>query len=83
MSMKCYGYEDDDRDRPLLLREVTLLVDPNTLRRLARFFNECADQIEGAGSDWEHEHYSERFPEEEIASDIIVFNAAREADGNG
>ena len=56
--MKLFGYrQNSSPDSPESLSEVTLVSNPEKLRKLAKFLQQCADEIEQQGDDWEHEHF--------------------------
>ena len=56
--MKLFGYsENNPTNSPVLFNEITLVSNPEKLRELAKFLQQCADEIEQQGEDWEHEHF--------------------------
>lgn len=57
------------------MEEVTVQANMTTLRLLATFFSECADEME-ADVDWEHAHFQEFLDssnQDSVAVDLIVF----------
>ena len=57
--MKLYGYTEkshETQESPELLAEVTFVVNPDELRKIAEFFNQKAKEIEELGTDFGHEH---------------------------
>ena len=72
--MKAFGYEVDS-DKLLKLNEVTLQCDSEELRSLAKFFEECADEMD-ACEHWEHEHFPNELGSVDQPS-VIVFRAIK------
>jgi hypothetical protein len=71
--MKCYGYSKNNNNL-LYLSEVTVQADPSSLRELAKFIYECANEIE-LDDDWEHEHFVDASSDNQNSeTDFIVFN---------
>ena len=62
--MKLHGYAETDRPTseivPETLAEVTLVASPEELRRIARFLEYCADEMEHMGSTYDHVRLSDR-----------------------
>lgn len=56
--MKCYGYSTENTEKLLEMAEITLQADPQLLRVLANFMNDCADKIESCNK-WEHGHFKD------------------------
>jgi hypothetical protein len=76
--MKLYGYkfqeppiEDIEIDE---LSDVTLAAKPDELRRIARFLEVAADEMERMGKDYSHEHLSDRDASFIDSPQLIVFN---------
>lgn len=58
--MWLFGYpEGSDDDLPLKLQEVTIAADAGTLRRIARFLEYSAVQMEKYGPAFGHEHLAD------------------------
>lgn len=62
--MKVHGYAKEEHDVenliPSELTEITLVASPDELRRIAKFLNHCASEIESSGKSWCHEHLSDK-----------------------
>jgi len=58
---KFYGYSrDSNEDIPTELKEVSVLADPELLKRLGQFFLSCASEIEvDKNLKWEHKHFQD------------------------
>ncbi|MCX2803372.1 hypothetical protein SAMN05660479_03337 [Microbulbifer thermotolerans] len=71
--MRAFGYESGG-DKLLTISEVTLQASPEELRKLAKFVEKCAAEMD-EDENWEHEHYSEYVGVENssIECDLIVF----------
>ena len=69
--MKIYGRNQTDESDLAILRQVTIVAEPDILRELASFLYRCADGIEERGDGWEHEEFE---ISESVAPDIVVFN---------
>jgi len=72
-----YGYpvDQDDLERPVNLREVTLCVSPSALREIAQFILASADELEQLGTKFGHRHiqdWSKSWPID--SPDLIVYN---------
>ena len=76
--MKLYGYTEEELDkdgpRPLQLTEVTVVSNPETLRKIAQFLNAKADDIEKKGKAFEHEHICDADLSFSNEPQIIVWN---------
>ncbi len=74
--LRAYGYprNDDVRESPLELSEVTFSASPELLRELAKFLEEAAAQIaDGA----QHVHLRDQWSDwQEAGADLIVFRSA-------
>ena len=55
------------------MEEASIAAEPNELRKLANFILDCAEQIESEVG-FDHEHFRDRYPEEEHKSDFVVLN---------
>ena len=80
-SMKIFGYErveiidgDDEFDEGSLeLKEITLMVNPHTLRTIAQFFLKTAELMDEHGQTFGHEHYQDFIDKEFYdGTDIII-----------
>lgn len=76
--MKIHGSADEGRaiedDSPAELAEITLVATPEELRRIAKFLESCAEEIDARGKAWEHEHLSDKDRSFESSPHIVVFN---------
>jgi hypothetical protein len=70
--VKIYGKTDFKSEHPEHLKEVTLVVTRNEVLDLARFFSECADEM-NLNPDWEHKHLRDFLSKNSPKSDIVVF----------
>ncbi len=60
MALEIFGYlQNSDAETPARLEEATFRADPQELRTIAKFFNQCADLIETHASAFGHEHLSD------------------------
>ncbi|MFZ6639911.1 Imm32 family immunity protein [Undibacterium sp. TC4M20W] len=61
--MKIYGYKNTELASedivPDELAEITLVASVQELRKIARFINSAADDMERDNSNWEHRHLSD------------------------
>ncbi len=58
--MRGFGYiKDTDSETPLELKEVTIQAEPQTLRDMARFLLDVAEQMETYGKGFDHEHFED------------------------
>jgi len=71
--MKLYGYTEDNPDRIFELSEITIQAPPRELRILAKFINQCADEME-EHDNWDHEHLRDNFIDIDGEVDIVVFS---------
>lgn len=80
--MKIYGYTDEGREaeeaKPLELAEITLVANPNELRLIAQFLENSARGMEERGTQWEHEHLSDKYRQFENSPHFVVFNPEAE-----
>jgi len=78
--MKLYGYTEEelekDEPRPLHLTEITIGSNPDELRKIAKFLNDKADDIEELKDGFEHEHICDADSSFEGEPHIIVWNDA-------
>jgi len=77
--MKLYGYTEkshETQESPELLTEVTFVVNPNELRKIANFFNQKAKEIEELGADFGHEHLADKVDGFDDCPQIIVYKNA-------
>lgn len=77
--MKLFGYTEisyENTEVPESLTEVTFVVNPEELRKMAKFFNKIAQEIETNGTDFEHGHLSDTGDGFLDAPRIIVYNDA-------
>ena len=58
------------------LCSITVAANPDELRRIARFFEQAATDIENHGTDFEHEHLIDNQEGFDENSDIQIYNAA-------
>jgi hypothetical protein len=76
--VKIHGYADEGRAIgdvvPAELAEITIVATPAELRRIAKFLESCANEMEARGKTWEHEHLSDRDHLFEGSPHFVVFN---------
>ncbi|QKE63330.1 hypothetical protein HNE05_08120 [Aquipseudomonas campi] len=76
--MEIHGYAKEERDTenliPAELVEITLVASANELRRIAKFLERCADNIEKYGKSWGHEHLSDQDKSFGNSPHFVVFN---------
>lgn len=76
--MKIHGYTDEGLEIeevvPAELAEITLVANPEELRRIARFLESCAVGMEARGKSWEHEHLSDKDRYFKDSPHFVVFN---------
>lgn len=79
--MKIHGYKDEgltiDQIEPYELAEITLEATPEELREIASFLRTAADDMERLGSNYDHQHLSDKKPGFEKSPHLVVFNANR------
>ena len=76
--MKLYGYENKYEDGFIKLDGVTIIAEPEFLRKIAEFIFDSADAIEKYGNDYDHEHlqdYLKKEGETWDKPDIIIGNS--------
>ncbi len=77
--MKLYGYTEksiETQESPEALAEVTFVVNPEELRKIANFFTKKAKEIEELGTDFEHEHLADKEDGFDNCPQLIVYNDA-------
>lgn len=76
--MNIHGYaavaREMEQPGPSELAEITLVANPNELRRIAKFLLDCANGMEAHGSSWEHEHLADRDRSFSNSPHFVVFN---------
>jgi hypothetical protein len=74
--MKLYGYADTglppEQVVPAALAEITLCATPLELRRMAKFLESCASEMERMGAAYDHVHLSDRLKEFEASPHFVV-----------
>jgi hypothetical protein len=69
MNIKIFGYEIDKSNKLLEMKEVTIAGDAHTFLALAKFFQQCATEIQ-TESHWEHLHLRDGVEPEIVAYNI-------------
>jgi hypothetical protein len=76
--MKIYGYKDEglapEEIQSERLAEITLVATPEELRKISRFIESVADEIEQWGRGFSHEHLADKQPGFEGSPHFVVFN---------
>lgn len=74
--MRVFGYpkEEYEEQYSIELSDVTVAASPDELRKLAKFFEEAAIDIEKHGTDFEHEHLQDNQEGFDGSPDIQIFN---------
>ena len=76
--MKIHGYATEEQSVenliPSELAEITLVATPEELRRIAKFLEHCASEIEECGKSWGHEHLSDIDKHFQNSPHFVVFN---------
>lgn len=76
--MKIHGYVDEGLNPedivPAELAEIAMVATPEELRRIARFFEYCANGMEARGRSWGHAHLSDKDVYFAGAPHLVVFN---------
>ena len=72
MTTKCFGYKKGDEDLKKF-NEITIQSNPRSLIILSDFFKKCAEKIE-KDNDWEHEHFNDFLPDNDLDFDLIIYN---------
>ncbi len=74
--MHIHGYEDTGDTAgtvaPVLLAEVTLNASAEELRAIARFLDDCADQMDRMGERFHHLHLADRLTEFAASPHFVV-----------
>ena len=64
--MKLYGYSIEEAKNeeimPHELAEITLVANPEELRKMATFLSSAANNMESMGKTFSHEHLSDKIP---------------------
>ncbi len=78
VTVKIHGYADEglkfEEIVPSELAEITLVANPEELRRIAKFLENCANGMETRGKSWEHEHLCDRDSYFQDSPHFVVFN---------
>ncbi len=71
-----YGYDSRTINEYGLkqMREISLAARPDALRELARFLDQCADELETAASSHWHRHAPSSL-QRDVGCDVIVLNS--------
>jgi hypothetical protein len=76
--MKIYGYKDEglaiEEIQSEELAEITLVATPEELRKISRFIESAANEIEQWGRGFSHEHLSDKQPGFKNSPHFVVFN---------
>lgn len=76
--MKLYGYKNEglsiEEIEPQELAEITLVANPAELRKIAKFMEFTADEMEKSGKNFEHVHLSDKLPEFQNSPHFVIFN---------
>jgi hypothetical protein len=76
--MKIYGYKDEGQRPedivPSELAEITLEATADELRKIAKFIEAAAEEMEKRGKSYSHEHLSDKFREFRTSPHFVVFN---------
>ncbi len=76
--MKLFGYSATEPNIenvvPSELAEISLVADPAELRAIASFLQAAADGMEKYGTNWEHEHLSDKHKEFKSSPHFVIFN---------
>jgi hypothetical protein len=76
--MKIYGYKDEGLSPedivPSELAEITLEASSDELRKIAKFIEAAAEEMEKRGKNYSHEHLSDKFREFRNSPHFVVFN---------
>ena len=73
--MKIYSKAEIEED-PKECAEITVLASANELRKLSKFLENCAKEIEKSPLAWEHAHLEDEFNKViEDCPSFIVFNS--------
>ena len=74
--MKIYGYTNGEVMNANVasdeLAEISLIATPIELRRIASFLSTCATNMEAMGSNYSHEHLSDRDPLFKLSPHFVV-----------
>ncbi len=75
--MKIYGYKEEDTDIKGLmkLKDIGIAASPDTLRAVAKFINDAANELEEMGSDFGHLHLMDECEDwSDDVTDIKIIN---------
>jgi hypothetical protein len=76
--MKLFGYSATESNTenvvPSELAEIALVASPTELRTIAGFLQAAAEGMDRGGTDWEHEHLSDKHKEFKVSPHFVVFN---------
>lgn len=72
--MKIYGYEKTNDDSGILnMAEITICTTPETLREIAKFIQNAANELETDGEDFGHLHLRDNWSGwDKNGADIII-----------
>ncbi len=80
--MKLYGYPTgSEDDTPSKLEEVTIAADPATLRLLAKFLVQVADNVEKYKDNFGHEHFEHFARQLQLKCRLVIVPERVEPDG--
>ena len=71
--MEIYGYSNEDSQKLMKLKEVSISTNPETLREISAFLLECANEIELYKKEWNHEHFTSS-KNTKTTPDLIICN---------
>jgi hypothetical protein len=72
--VKIYGFYNGS-DEPKLLEQVTFEIDTSELRELAKFFTQCAEEMD-LDEGWDHEHLCD-YLGRVLKQDLVLYNSGR------
>jgi hypothetical protein len=76
--VKIHGYAKEEQDvensTPSEISEITLFASSDELRRIAKFLEHCAGEIDSRGTSWCHEHLSDKDKSFKNSPHFVVFN---------
>lgn len=79
MRLKIYGYSDHglpiEEIEPSELVEITLIANLSELRKIVAFLTSAAARMESIGSEYGHEHLSDKQPGFEGSPHFVVFGS--------
>jgi len=73
--MKIYGYKEEDTDIKGLmkLKDIGIAASPDTLRAVAKFINDAANELEEMGSDFGHLHLMKSMGSDSIDFKLLKY----------